>query len=311
MKAFGSGNERIIFDSELSEQVFSFFFCRHRPGDIAVLLPSNSKEHIDRLIKALGWEEEAERLIVVRKKRRKDHQDEDEDDDDDDEIGEILSRVSNKGLGFTNTVRVLFGTLTFRSLCSLFSDPDSIPSHSPTSPLTLRSFLTHHLSPLSIPDLSFFHTLFTFSPPHLFNQLDQLPENPSGKGYDVNDGESLERSKLKEFITPGEGQDECFEYSGRVRRTKLEVLEEFGNTSKRIPVRFCVELLGWMNEREFSIASGAKVSWILLFKTILISYIVSDEFETLQEKIPSDFGFSSLSFQYLARRSIQTKFNSR
>ena len=84
--------------------------------------------------------------------------------------------------------------------------------------------------------------------------------NPSPQGYDPKDGESLERSKLKEFTTPGEGQDECFEYAGRVKRTKLEVLEEFGATAKRIPVRFAVELLGWMSGREFSIASGAKVS---------------------------------------------------
>lgn len=69
----------------------------------------------------------------------------------------------------------------------------------------------------------------------------------------------LEREKLDEFCTPGDGYDDAMEYAVRQRRTVKEALDEF--KSVQLPIERAAECLGGqMREREFSIASSPTVS---------------------------------------------------
>ena len=84
-----------------------------------------------------------------------------------------------------------------------------------------------------MPRASFFHAIRHFSP----------------QG-------TLEREKLDEYCTAdaaGEGADEMFEYAQRVRRTIVEVLDEF--SSVQFDLKWLCEVVPWMKERQFSIAS--------------------------------------------------------
>lgn len=71
----------------------------------------------------------------------------------------------------------------------------------------------------------------------------------------------MEREKLDEFCTPGEGADDMYEYALRVRRTIAEVLDEF--KAVRVPVEWACEVLPFMRERSFSIASSPEVGFFL------------------------------------------------
>ncbi|KAK0558151.1 NAPDH-dependent diflavin reductase [Tilletia horrida] len=123
------------------------------------------------------------------------------------------------------------------TLVDLLPEADEpLPPYVPTQPITFRRLLTSYLSPLSVPRRSFFAFLRAFTPPS-----------------------HLEHEKLTEFLTPGEGTDEMFEYAQRVRRTCLEVLEEFRGFVGIAP-EWAVEMFGWMQERKFSIASAPAVS---------------------------------------------------
>ncbi|KAK0565252.1 NAPDH-dependent diflavin reductase [Tilletia horrida] len=113
---------------------------------------------------------------------------------------------------------------------------EPLPSHIPRHPITLRKLIASYLTPMSVPRRSFFAFLRNFTPP-----------------------DHLEHEKLTEFLTPGEGTDEMFEYAQRVRRTCLEVLEEFKSV-QNIGPEWAVEMFGWMQERKFSIASSPAVS---------------------------------------------------
>lgn len=66
-----------------------------------------------------------------------------------------------------------------------------------------------------------------------------------------------EREKLEEYLQPGDGTDDMYEYAQRVRRTMAEVLYEF--TSVKIPVEYVMETFPLLHERQFSIASGPTV----------------------------------------------------
>ncbi|KAL9934880.1 hypothetical protein V8E36_005956 [Tilletia maclaganii] len=113
---------------------------------------------------------------------------------------------------------------------------EPLPAHIPPHPITLRTLLSRYLDPLAVPRRSFFAFLRNFTPPT-----------------------HLEHEKLTEFLNPGEGTDEMFEYAQRVRRTCLEVLEEFRGV-RGVGVQWAVEMFGWMQERKFSIASAPAVS---------------------------------------------------
>lgn len=63
----------------------------------------------------------------------------------------------------------------------------------------------------------------------------------------------MEREKLDEYCTPGDGADDMFDYAQRVRRTILEVLEEFGTVS--FGIEYLLDVIPFLKPREFSIAS--------------------------------------------------------
>ncbi|EPQ27089.1 uncharacterized protein PFL1_05373 [Pseudozyma flocculosa PF-1] len=113
--------------------------------------------------------------------------------------------------------------------------PASLHSLGGSTATTLRALLTHHLDPFSVPRRSFFDFIRRFSPPG-----------------------GLEREKLDEFVSPGEGADEMYEYAQRVRRTMAEVLYEF--KSVEVEPRWVMELFPLMRQRAFSIASSPQTT---------------------------------------------------
>lgn len=97
--------------------------------------------------------------------------------------------------------------------------------------LTLRRLFAVHLDFKGVPRPSFFERILPFAP-----------------------AEHMQHEKLQEYCTPGEGADEMYEYAIRVRRTMLEVLEEFD--AVQIPLRYVLDVFPLMRRREFSIASA-------------------------------------------------------
>lgn len=106
--------------------------------------------------------------------------------------------------------------------------------------LTLRRLLTVHLDPFSVPRRSFFAVVRHFCP-----------------------STHREHEKLTEFLQPGEGTDDMYEYAQRVRRTMAEVLAEF--KSVQIPVKYVMEVFPMMRERQYSLASNPSVSTLHRF----------------------------------------------
>ncbi|PVD21503.1 hypothetical protein C0Q70_17301 [Pomacea canaliculata] len=70
--------------------------------------------------------------------------------------------------------------------------------------------------------------------------------------------DDIEREKLQEFCTP-EGQDARFSYCNRVRRTIMEVMQDFLLTSSRVPFEYLFDLIPPLQPRAFSIASSPTV----------------------------------------------------
>jgi sulfite reductase alpha subunit-like flavoprotein len=126
----------------------------------------------------------------------------------------------------------------------------TLPDHLPPS-ATLRTIFTRYLDINAVPRYGFFEILHHFA------------------------GNTLEREKLQEFITPEGGvgcmtffhsfgrelftssQEDLYEYAQMVRRTIKEVLEEF--RSVRIPLDYIFDVFPPLRPREFSIASSVKV----------------------------------------------------
>lgn len=113
--------------------------------------------------------------------------------------------------------------------------------------MTLRRLLTQYLDPFAVPRRRFFEVIAHFSPP----------------GH-------REREKLEEYLQPGDGTDDMYEYAQRVRRTMAEVLYEF--TSVKIPVEYVMETFPLLHERQFSIASGPTVRGRLLISALWTSH---------------------------------------
>jgi sulfite reductase alpha subunit-like flavoprotein len=67
-----------------------------------------------------------------------------------------------------------------------------------------------------------------------------------------------ERERLIEFIQPG-NMDELYTYCHRPRRTSVEVLQDFPQTTSRIPFDYVFDLFQPIRPRLFSIASSPKV----------------------------------------------------
>ncbi|MCO5585326.1 hypothetical protein L7F22_039259 [Adiantum nelumboides] len=98
-------------------------------------------------------------------------------------------------------------------------------------PLTLRKLLTKHLDFKSVPRPSFFERILPFTP-----------------------ADHMQHEKLQEYCTPGEGADDMYEYAIRVRRTILEVLQEFD--AVQIPIGYVLDIFPLLRRREFSIANA-------------------------------------------------------
>lgn len=112
--------------------------------------------------------------------------------------------------------------------------PQALAQASASHTLTLRRLLTQYLDPLSVPRRSFFDLLQHFTP-----------------------RDHMEHEKIVEFLQPGDGTDDMYEYAQRVRRTMLEVLIEF--KSVQVPVAYVMDLFPLMRERAYSIASAPRV----------------------------------------------------
>jgi len=113
------------------------------------------------------------------------------------------------------------------------NDPDvPLPSCLPT-PCSVRHLVTKYLDINAVPRRSFFQML----------------------KYHAKD--EMEREKLEEFCSP-EGQDELYSYCNRVRRTILEILQDFSKVSVNIPFTYLFDLIPAIQPRAFSIASSPK-----------------------------------------------------
>lgn len=107
--------------------------------------------------------------------------------------------------------------------------PLATPPLPPTTPITLRALLTHHLDITAIPRRSFFGAIARFT-----------------------DNE-MHKERLLEFTNP-EFLDEYFDYATRPRRSILEILQEFD--SVKIPWGEVVGVFPVLRARLFSIASA-------------------------------------------------------
>ncbi|KAL8625897.1 hypothetical protein ACOMHN_012489 [Nucella lapillus] len=111
------------------------------------------------------------------------------------------------------------------------NDPDvALPSSLP-QPCSIDQLVRCYLDIGSVPRRSFFEMLAHFAE------------------------DELEREKLQEFCTP-EGQDDLFSYCNRVRRTILEVLQDFHLASRRVPLDYLFDIIPALQPRAFSIASS-------------------------------------------------------
>ncbi|KAK7487379.1 hypothetical protein BaRGS_00021341 [Batillaria attramentaria] len=113
------------------------------------------------------------------------------------------------------------------------SDPDiPLPTTLP-QPCTVEQLVREYLDIGSVPRRSFFEMLSYFAE------------------------DELEKEKLQEFCTP-ESQDDLYSYCNRVRRTILEVLQDFRLSSQRVPFEYLFDLIPPVQPRAFSIASSPK-----------------------------------------------------
>lgn len=113
------------------------------------------------------------------------------------------------------------------------NDPDvPLPSKIP-SPCSIRWLVTNYLDINCVPRRSFFELL----------------------KYHAED--EMEKEKLEEFCTP-QGQEELYSYCNRVKRTILEILQDFHKTSKQIPFQYLFDVIPPLQPRAFSIASSIK-----------------------------------------------------
>jgi sulfite reductase alpha subunit-like flavoprotein len=154
--------------------------CAYRATDVLSILPENAPEDVERLIKRLGWQKEADMPL--------------------------------RFVPCTSSTIIPQRLLVERCI-------------------TLRRLLTAYIDFNAVPRPSFFERILPFSP-----------------------ADHMQREKLQEFTTPGEGADDMYEYAIRVRRTMLEVLDEFD--SVQIPLAHVLDVFPLLRKRDFSIASA-------------------------------------------------------
>ncbi|XP_052831310.1 NADPH-dependent diflavin oxidoreductase 1 isoform X1 [Octopus bimaculoides] len=115
------------------------------------------------------------------------------------------------------------------------NDPDvSLPAELP-QPCSIYHLLKTYLDINAIPRRYFFELMASFSE------------------------DELEKEKLQEFTT-AEGQSDRYDYCNRVRRTTLEVLQDFKQTVPKIPFEYIFDLISPLKPRAYSIASSQKKS---------------------------------------------------
>uniref|UniRef100_A0A3P9HZ33 NADPH-dependent diflavin oxidoreductase 1 n=1 Tax=Oryzias latipes TaxID=8090 RepID=A0A3P9HZ33_ORYLA len=122
-------------------------------------------------------------------------------------------------------------------------DPDATFLLEPTSntpvparlprPCSVQHLVESYLDIAAVPRRSFFELLATFAT------------------------DELERDKLVEFSSAA-GQDELNSYCSRPRRTALEVLADFPQTTAELKVDYLLDLFPEIQPRSFSIASSLK-----------------------------------------------------
>ena len=100
--------------------------------------------------------------------------------------------------------------------------------------MTLYELFRDYLHITRIPSRSFFEKLVWFSE------------------------DERERERLLEFLQTG-SMDELYTYCHRPRRTTVEVLQDFPQTTSRIPIDYVFDLFQPIRPRSFSIASSPKV----------------------------------------------------
>ncbi|XP_078082829.1 NADPH-dependent diflavin oxidoreductase 1 [Mustelus asterias] len=106
----------------------------------------------------------------------------------------------------------------------------ALPTRLP-QPCTIQYLVEHYLDINCVPRRSFFELLSYFSP------------------------DEMELEKLKEFSS-AEGQEELYSYCNRLRRTTLEILYDFPQTTSAIPPDYLFDLIPEIRPRAFSIASS-------------------------------------------------------
>ncbi|KAK6196081.1 hypothetical protein SNE40_001376 [Patella caerulea] len=107
-----------------------------------------------------------------------------------------------------------------------------LPSTLP-NPCSIRHLITHYLDISGVPRRYFFELLSFFS------------------------NDEREQEKLKDFTT-AEGQQDLYNYCNKTKRTYLEVMQDFPQTSPRIPFEYLFDLIPPLKPRAFSIASSQK-----------------------------------------------------
>lgn len=112
------------------------------------------------------------------------------------------------------------------------TDPDIPVPNVFSYPCTVRQCVKTYFDFMSIPRRSFFEFLYHFSK------------------------DELEKEKLMEFTT-ALGQEELFEYCNRPRRTILEVMKDFPNTTPHVPFHYFFDMIPQIRPRKFSIASAS------------------------------------------------------
>lgn len=103
------------------------------------------------------------------------------------------------------------------------------------NPCSVQHLVKYYLDIRSIPKRSFFE---------LFSHFSQ---------------NELERDKLQRFAS-GEDLDELYDYVNRPKRTILEVMLDFPNTTPHVPFEYVFDLIPAISGRPYSIASSPLVS---------------------------------------------------
>ncbi|KRY01855.1 NADPH-dependent diflavin oxidoreductase 1 [Trichinella pseudospiralis] len=81
----------------------------------------------------------------------------------------------------------------------------------------------------------------------------------------------LQREKLQSFASP-DGIDDLYNYCNRPRRTVAEVLSEFPETARNVPLQYWFDLLGEIKPRAFSICSSAELDQQVQIVVAVVRY---------------------------------------